>query len=70
VTGERTYTCPACGAKSVDETHFRCGIARSGGLIGGRKATGDKKRRGDSAYYRDISRMRGKKSETASVGEG
>ena len=42
--------CPQCGRKVAPE-HFACCSGAKGGRVGG-KATGDAKRRGDSAHYR------------------
>ena len=42
--------CPQCGRK-VKPEHFACCSGAAGGRVGG-KATGDAKRRGDSAHYR------------------
>ena len=42
--------CPQCGRK-VGPGHFACSSGAAGGRVGG-KATGDAKRRGDSAHYR------------------
>lgn len=42
--------CPQCGRKVAPE-HFACCSGAKGGRVGG-KASGDAKRRGDSAHYR------------------
>ena len=42
--------CPQCGRK-VGPEHFACCSGAKGGRVGG-KATGEAKRRGDSAHYR------------------
>ena len=56
--------CPQCGRK-VGPEHFACCSGAKGGRVGG-KATGDAKRRGDSAHYRAmVARRADRKANSA-----
>ena len=60
--------CPQCGRKVAPE-HFACCSGEKGGRVGG-KATGDAKRRGDSAHYRAMVARRKDRKANKSMSVG